>query len=337
MFNDNIYKQILPLLSSMSYYTLQEVKTILYDGLNNKIDKDTKDKIDKLSALIVVSDDKSQNYKKKSHNEGDSYKRGYRNKDNLEIEDWERIRNFKTTIIEKKKGIEKKVNEIRIALNKFSKSNKALQTERIKKLISEVLEEDTDETDTNMEKISRFVFDTASSNAFYSEIYAEFYKNIMNEYVIFRSKISNIIENYKKSFDNIVPVDPNKDYDGYCDYVKLNDKRKSMSTFMCNLAKYDVLDSTELYKIIKYITNLIPEMSCDEDKSSIIEEYCDNLYIIITTVYALYKQDDKFTKKIIPRLKEISMFRKTDQLKYKSMSSRASFKIMDILDFTKKN
>lgn len=319
----------------MSYYTIQHFKNILFDGIKIELSTETKNKINKLSSLITVTDDEKPSYKKVKRNDsGDLYKRGYRSRET--DEDWESVRNFKVTKIEKKEGIEKKINEIRIALNKISEKNKLEQTTKITELIGIVFESNED-VNQNMEKIMKFVFDTASSNAFYSEIYAELYKNIIVKFSQFRSKIDDIVINYKKSFEEINPVDPNIDYDAYCDFVKKNDKRKAMTTFMCNLTKYNILESERLYLIIRYITDNISNHSIIENSSSIVEELSDNLYIIITTVFELYKQDDSFKDIVMKQLHEISLYRKTDKKRYKSMTSRASFKILDIIEYVKKN
>lgn len=319
----------------MSYYTIQQFKDILFDGLNAKLSQETKNKISELSSLINIPDSNETGYNKVKRNDsGELYKKGYKSKE-IE-EDWESVRNFKITKIEKKEGIEKRINEIRIALNKISEKNKIEQTIKITELISIVFESDNDMNE-NIEKIVKFVFDTASSNAFYSEIYAELYKNIITKFSQFQSKLDDIVVNYKKSFEEINPVDPNTDYDAYCNFIKENDKRKAMTTFMCNLTKYDILESERLYKIIKYITDKICEHSTLDNSISIVEELCDNLYISITTAYELYKTDEEFNNIIVKQLNEISLYRKTDKILYKSMTSRASFKILDTIEYIKKH
>jgi hypothetical protein len=70
---------------------------------------------------------------------------------------------------------------------------------------------------------------------------------------------------------------------------------------------------------------------------SVVDEYSDNLYILITNAYDLFVCNAKFNEITINKLKGISQFRKKDSIRYKSMSSRASFKIMDLLDYVKKH
>jgi len=322
----------------MSYYTIADFKNLIFNGINMKLDDSIKTILRDLSSKLTTNDNEDVNYQNvKRRNEEPIIKKGYNNKQHDCNADWGEMRNFKTTIIEKKQGIEKKINEIRIALNKFSVKSKEEQTTTIVNLIDGVVNEENTENDENMNKIIGFIFNIASSNAFFSEIYAELYMKLVNKYSIFGSKITDLVENYKKSYNEIKPVDPNDDYDGYCGYVKLNDNRKAMTTFMCYLTKYNVLDGDTLLSITDYIVDLLPVMAERDDAISVVDEYSDNLYILITTVYELFENNINFNKVTVEKLRVISKFRKSDSARYKSISSRASFKIMDLLDYIKKH
>jgi len=322
----------------MSYYTIADFKNLIFNGINMKLDDSIKTILRDLSSKLTTNDNEDVNYQNvKRRNEEPIIKKGYNNKQHDCNADWGEMRNFKTTIIEKKQGIEKKINEIRIALNKFSVKSKEEQTTTIVNLIDGVVNEENTENDENMNKIIGFIFNIASSNAFFSEIYAELYMKLVNKYSIFGSKITDLVENYKKSYNEIKPVDPNDDYDGYCGYVKLNDNRKAMTTFMCYLTKYNVLDGGTLLSITDYIVDLLPVMAERDDAISVVDEYSDNLYILITTVYELFENNINFNKVTVEKLRVISKFRKSGSARYKSISSRASFKIMDLLDYIKKH
>ena len=322
----------------MSYYTIADFKNLIFNGINMKLDDSIKTILRDLSSKLTTNDNEDVNYQNvKRRNEEPIIKKGYNNKQHDCNADWGEMRNFKTTIIEKKQGIEKKINEIRIALNKFSVKSKEEQTTTIVNLIDGVVNEENTENDENMNKIIGFIFNIASSNAFFSEIYAELYMKLVNKYSIFGSKITDLVENYKKSYNEIKPVDPNDDYDGYCGYVKLNDNRKAMTTFMCYLTKYNVLDGDTLLSITDYIVDLLPVMAERDDAISVVDEYSDNLYILITTVYELFENNINFNKVTVEKLRVISKFRKSGSARYKSISSRASFKIMDLLDYIKKH
>ena len=325
----------------MAYYTVKDFQDFIFNGIDKKLDENTRTILRDLSSKIVSNDNEKVNYQKIKRGSGDELfnKKGYRDKgkDSFPDENWDNIRNFKTTVIEKKNGIEKKINEIRIALNKFSEKSKKEQTIKIIGLIDDVLSEDGDDMEENMNKIMGFIFNIASSNAFFSDIYAEFYMNLINKYSVFGSKMTDIVENYKASYNDIKPVDPNEDYDAYCVFIKENDKRKAMTSFICNLTKYNVLEQDVLLEITGYIIELLPKVSETDNSISVVEEYSDNLYIMITTAYELYKNNDEFNETTISKLEEISKLRKTNKEKYKSMSSRASFKMMDLLYYIKKH
>lgn len=338
MLINNTYKHLVAIVISiiMSYYSVSDFKNIIFNGINMKLDDSIKNILRDLSSKLTTTDNEDVNYQNiKRHSEDTIIKKGH-NKPRECDADWSAMRNFKTTVIEKKEGIDKKINEIRTALNKFSVKNKEEQTITIIKLIDGVIEDNVD-NDENMNKIIGFIFNIASSNAFFSEIYAELYMNLMNKYSIFGSKITDLIENYKNSYNGIKPVDPNEDYDGYCGYVKLNDNRKAMTTFMCYLTKYNVLDGDTLLSMTDYIIDLLPSVAEEDNKISVVDEYSDNLYIIITTTYQLFASNNNFKEITVEKLRVISKFRKNDSARYKSISSRASFKIMDLLDYIKKH
>ena len=346
MLVNNIYKNFIPLITSngMSYYKISDFQNLMFNGINMKLEDSISIILRELSGTLTTFDGEESNYQKiKRRGEEVQVIRGYHNKQNENEADWNAMRNFKKTVIDKKEGIEKKINEIRTVLNKFSEKNKSDQTLKIINLIEEVKNDESnkndesDKNDENMNKIIGFIFNIASSNAFFSEIYAELYMTLMNKYNIFGSKIVDLIDNYKNSYNEINPVDPNEDYDGYCGYVKLNDNRKAMTTFMCYLTKYNVLDSDTLLSITDYIIELLPVVAESDNKTSVVDEYSDNLYILITTAYDLFINSDKFNTITIEKLTDISRFRKSDRGRYKSMSSRASFKILDLLDYIKKH
>ena len=109
----------------MSYYTIADFQNILFNGMNMKLEDQIKNILKDLSGKLVVNDNDDTNYQKiKRCNDEPVIKKGYNNKSQECEADWSKMRNFKTTVIEKKQGIEKKINEIRTALNKFSVKNK---------------------------------------------------------------------------------------------------------------------------------------------------------------------------------------------------------------------
>jgi len=117
-------------------------------------------------------------------------------------------------------------------------------------------------------------------------------------------------------------VDPNGDYDTYCKYNKNNDLQKSTLLFFIFLCKENCFDYVD--QIEEFLFSLINDNIISENKKNEVEELVENLYI-----YFSNNQDR------IPVKKEHieSICAKTDQKK--SLSSRAKFRCMDIVDIVK--
>jgi hypothetical protein len=253
-------------------------------------------------------------------------------KDIPESEDWKNVRTvFKATKIEVKEGTEKQISEIRAALNKLSNKNVNTQKTVIIQLIQQTINE-SKENDDDLNKIAQTIFDIASSNKFYSEIYAELYKELISEFSVFTDKLENLIENYKESLNNICAVDPNADYDGYCKYTKTNDLRKAMITFIVNLTKVNVINNEVVLNLILYLFEIVVNKAQEPSKTNEVEEITENIFILITHSSSLLNTFEIWKGQIVPKVHELSKMRKTDPTRYISMSNRAGFKYMDMVD-----
>ena len=250
-------------------------------------------------------------------------------------DDWNTVRSYKVTKMEVKEGTDKTIKDIRIALNKFSNKNAEVQQQSIIQLINKVLEE-TENKEDDAKKVINMIFDVVSSNEFYAVLYAKLYKDLIEVFPMFAEKLTDIIENYKNSFNSIQLVDPNVDYDGYCAYVKSNDLRRAMTMFIVNLTKIKVLEEIEMINIILYLEDLVIKSAEETDKSVLIEETTENIYIAITENKITLNSHVIWKEQIVPNIHTISKLRKTDPVKYGSMSNRSVFKYMDIIDSIKK-
>lgn len=91
-------------------------------------------------------------------------------------------------------------------------------------------------------KIGNMIYETASTNKFYSKIFADLFAELISKYVwlkqIFDDKYNNIMEQYK----NILYIDPDEDYDKFCDMNKVNEKRKAVTSFFVNLSLNGIVE-----------------------------------------------------------------------------------------------
>ncbi len=308
-----------------SYYTINDFSKIACNSVKYELPESIVNILKVLSDSLVPTDGTTSEVKKPIVKANKT-----------KTEDWSVVRSsYKPTKIpEVKEGTEKTIKEIRIALNKFSNKNAETQQEIIINLIKQVNSESKD-VEEDMKKVCSIIFDIVSANVFYSSLYAKLYKDLVGIFPIFSEKLTCIVDNYKDSFNNIKIVDPNVDYDGYCDCVKNNDLRRAMTTFIVNLTKNDAMDKSDILSIILYLQELVFKNAEETDRSAVIEEITENIFILITEGNMMLNTSAVWKEKIIPNINDISKLRKTDLAKYKSMTSRATFKFMDMIDALK--
>ena len=114
--------------------------------------------------------------------------------------------------------------------------------------------------------------------------------------------------------------------------MKSNDLRRAMTTFIINVMKNDAMPEIDVLDIIIYLEELVIKFAEESDKSAVIEEITENIFILIIENKKTLHKADIWVNVIIPNIHTISKLRKTDAAKYKSMTSRSTFKYMDIID-----
>jgi hypothetical protein len=332
-------------------YTLQNYADIAFTTFNYKLPEKTISTINKLVGEIGITAASKSVTEQRSHENNDTktkkngyFNNGRKNKNYQKRETidetWELAKPFKVTNIEKKEGIDKLINDIRASLNKISNKNYETQRDAIFEQIDKIISDDSSDEDedkinnnnTDAITIANAIFDIASTNKFYSELYATLYKELSNNYVIFQYNIHQIIEQYKDNISSIQFVDPNVDYDKFCDNNKLNDKRKALTTFIVNLMKQDVLEQTQIISIIQYLLDIVFKNAEIENKNCEIEEITENVFIFISMTVSDLKEHELW-ENIENNIKKLSQYKAKEHL---SISSRSIFKYMDILDQIKK-
>ena len=267
-----------------------------------------------------------------------------RNRQDLE---WENLRKdtvFKPTVMENKEGYEKIINEIRICLNKLTDKNYAKQRDEIFEHIRGILIFEDELSKEGLKRVSNALFDIASTNKFFSKIYAQIYAELMNEFAIFSEILGGFLTEFVNKITTIHYVDPDKDYDGYCLYVKSQDSRRATSGFMIHLGlllqerekvlveKTANFGKEELWKEIarilmelsKKLEDFIPQVG----KLNEVEEIVEILFLISTA------GSKKLVVESILGNEIRGIWRTLATKKVKenpSWSSRAMFKISDLV------
>jgi hypothetical protein len=236
----------------------------------------------------------------------------------LSNEDWENLRNFKATKMDVKEGIEKTISDIRAALNKLTDKNYVLQRDVIFNHIATL-----DESNYNM--LTDAIFEIASTNKFYSEIYAQFYRELTDQYPFFKEAVPTFLSTFKTGISAIKYVDADTDFNAFCDNNKENDRRKAASAFLVNLAKVGLLLPESIVEVIEFLLDAVFDYMDQENRSYELEEIVENIFILTTL------------SKEVSCLQRIKCFSQLKAKEHSSLTSRAVFKMMDIIDFMKKN
>jgi len=244
------------------------------------------------------------------------------------MECWESVRNFKATEFAVCEGVAKEKRELGGILNKVSKGKFAEQKTNTLDKIREILGAE----DPSIELVQH-VFTLCSTNIFLCDIYAEIYASLAETYPAFTAIIAENIQKYRESIHNIHYVDPDKDYDGFCNYNKINDTRKSTVSFIVHLMNQTIIEKSVVFNILMEFMGFIEGFIQVEGRTNEVDEITENIFLVVSLVYKTVKNNSYWIEHILPKITEMSK-RKTKE--YKSLSSRAVFKYMDLMDMMKK-
>ena len=345
----------------MGFYNLKDYENIIFDTIKIKLPTNILSIISELNTMFYESSTTTSTpVSKPSIHNGDSglrnRQRKYTNNYNKQSqpnmnESWEKMKIFKATKIEKSNGVDKVINDIRIALNKISKSNYTIQKELIFEHIRELStmcdkhndNDDDSETQTsNVDNASNFdvslhrvgvsIFNIVSTNHFYSELYSTLYKELIEKYNIFYEILQTFIVNYMDSIKEIKFVDPNVDYDKHCEYNKMNDSRKALAHFIVNSMKNEILPKSFVINLIYELQTILFEYIDIPERMYEVEEIMENIFLLITKSYT--KSEETEWSPILENVQKFSKFKVKEKV---SISSRSLFKSMDILDVIAKH
>ena len=184
----------------MLTYTLDDYSSIGFsNNCEHMLSPDILTIITKLYGELNVSDTISTKSVDTDINRGIS-RRPKSNKTTADTT-WEKCKAFKTTTIEKKGGVEKNMNDIRICLNKLSESNYEITRTDIFNILKELTEEP-------LLTVAEMIFDIASTNQYFSELYAVLYKELTVEFSIFLTILPVMLQNrYIDQLHQIMFVD----------------------------------------------------------------------------------------------------------------------------------
>lgn len=333
-----------------NYYTISDFENIYNSGIDYKLPESVTNVFKYLLQELNIrepshppaftrtsSEGFSRPDSRRSYPSGNSDRKPSRNDrggrngaKEINNEDWEALTNFKTTKIVSAEGIDKRINEIRVVLNKISAKTYETQKEIILKSIGDFIDLENYETKSqDIEKLTNIVFDIITHSKFLSELNADLYSHLYNKFTIFKELLNTNLEKFHHSIDSINYADPNTDYDEYCKYIKINDSRKSETLFYINLYKKKIIDITQIFTILEYFLTKSTEYVDMENKSNELEEITENVFIIISNIVHDLIDNEDWENKLFPMVDKLAKMKAKE---HKSLTNRVVFKYMDIID-----
>ena len=253
--------------------------------------------------------------------------------------DWATLRSYKTTKVEAKEGIEKTFSEIRSTLNKLSNKNYNQPRDKILELLHEIADQSEDESSSDedqdthasnhKQKIAQAVFDIASTNKFYSEIYATLYNDLVGAHGVFRDMLVGFIQKYIDAFNQITYVDADDNYDQFCDYTKKYDQQKATSAFVVNLLNMGVLSADEVFAVVHKLYVFYLDFMKTGGRENEVEEIAECMSTLVVSGRKALEKADAWQTNVVPMCTALASMKMGD---YSSLTSRAIFKFKDILE-----
>jgi hypothetical protein len=332
-------------------YTLNDINNILFQGFDFKLPDDTLKIISEL-ALQVGSPDyvKTPVFQKREnpmkvepthdyYGSGEnragsmSFKKGKRNKAHeiVNDEDWDALRTFQTTKIEEKVGFAAQIDAIRALLNKLSDTNYIDMRNKIIVLIDNLVEENI--SIENMERLSSAIFEIASTNRFYSKIYADLYSDLSTKYDTMKFTFESKLTEFTALFNTIEYVDAKVNYDKFCEINKTNEKRKSLAAFYLNLMHNGIIPQKTIMLITRSLLAQVFAFISEDDKKNEVDELTETIAILYKK--ELYEDDEGDEYQLIEGFTITEVVEKIANSKvkdYKSLTNKALFKFMDLID-----
>ena len=309
-------------------YTREDYDRIKKEGFEYSLPQETLDIIKKIAANVGAPeyiktphfDKRQQSYK---HFRGNNVKE-------VSEEEWNVIRNFKTTVMEKKKGVELSIDKIRKHLNKMTTKTYDTLMQQIMEEINLIvgLETNHDDLIIELNKIGDSIFDIASGNRFYSSMYATLYKELMSKYEFMQSILTKKLNTDIHIFDDFEYCSPDKDYDQFCNNNKKNEKRRALGLFYVNLMLQQIIPNTTIVELIKDLQEKMTDYISKENNVNIVDELSELLYHLIITSVTVLKSSTKEWTKIMEHVSSISIMKAKSA---PSISNKTIFKHMDIL------
>jgi hypothetical protein len=241
-------------------------------------------------------------------------------------EEWQAMKTH-APVVRSKEGVEKDINEVRIALNKISNKNYQAQLQ----IIMDIVTKEADNTEA-IQKITQFIFDIASTNKFYGEIYADLYRDLVRNSEgescsAFIDILHDFVASFKGTIQTIQYVDSNVDYDAFCEYTKANEKRRATASFIVMLMLRELLTCDTILDIMVFFQETVAEYIHQDTRTNEVDEITELLFLLATLGKDTLKSSPTWNTSVLPYIHRMCQYKMKE---CPGLSSRTLFKYKDL-------
>lgn len=323
-------------------YTLKDFVDITFNGFDIKLPEETLVMITELSQQVgSPTYIKTPIFQKREHTTkmahdgigagiGD-FKKKRKNKatEIINDADWETIRTFQTTKIEQKVGVDAHIDCLRFWLNKMTDKTFAESCEKILEILNQLIQEET--TALDMMRVGNAIFEIASNNRLFSKLYADLYCRLIQDYAVMKDVFNENLTTFMGLFTTIEYVNPEKDYDKFCKINIDNERRKALSLFFVNLTTNKIISEQRLCSMVCDLLSKLVAFVKEDNRKNEVDELAENISILYSYNKQLFDScEELFDGERF--LTVIEKFANSKAKTYPSLSNKAIFKFMDLIE-----
>jgi hypothetical protein len=320
-------------MTTMNKYTLEEINAIIFNGFDYQLSEEIVKKISDLASQVgsptYVKTPIFQKRTNTTQSYGKTTMKSRQDSKGNEIldEQWKNIKKTPIAETSEKNIIDVQIIAIRTYLNKLTDKNYTDISQKIFEIIDKLIEADVTHEDRS--KLISIIFDIASTNRFYSKMYADLCSELSIKYDIMRSIICNNVGSFTELFHKVEYINPAENYDKFCEINKTNEKRKSLALFYLNLMRNGIINKQLIIDITVNLLTQINSFISQEDKKNEVDELTETISIL----YDKNLYQDNFVKINDCPVNELVQTIANSKVKnYKSLTSKSLFKFMDLVE-----
>lgn len=315
-------------------YDDEYILSIKNDGFDYDLPVKTLELINRIAKMVgAPSYIKTPIFHKHRRNNNHNYKKDNikkkrtKNPKPLSDKEWETIRSFEETKMKKiQEGIEKDISLITTQFNKLTNDTFEVCSSEINDILENLTKVAKKE---DMFIVCNNLFEIASSNRFYSRVFAKLLANIINTFELMKEVFYDNFKHFMDSFQEFEYINPEEDYDGFCELNKKNERRVAYAACIGNLVNESIIDVNEVITIITRLFEMFYNTIKEENKKYVSEQIINIIEVIISSCLQNIKQHPNFEEHINNELQNIVRLKRRE---YASLSSKSIFKIMELND-----